>query len=99
MSERSRILVIDDETQITRVLKTALNAQGYEVRTATDGESGYLTCAKLRQCLPRIRVVLIGREKTPEAARFADFVGAALATEASVVEELHRLVLGALSEN
>src|SRR5215475_10873408 len=41
MSERSRILVIDDETQITRVLKPALSAQGYEVRTATDGESGY----------------------------------------------------------
>jgi two-component system KDP operon response regulator KdpE len=41
MSERSRILVIDDETQITRVLKTALSAQGYEVRTAADGESGY----------------------------------------------------------
>jgi two-component system KDP operon response regulator KdpE len=40
MSERSRILVVDDETQITRVLKTTLNAQGYEVRTAMDGESG-----------------------------------------------------------
>lgn len=65
----------------------------------TDGESGFLTCAKLRQCLPRLRVVLVGRERTPEAARFADFVGAALATEASVVDELHRLVLGALSEN
>lgn len=41
MSERSRILVVDDETQITRVLKTALSSQGYEVRTAADGESGY----------------------------------------------------------
>ncbi len=40
MAERSRILVVDDETQITRVLKTTLNAQGYEVRTAGDGESG-----------------------------------------------------------
>lgn len=41
MSERSRILIVDDETQITRVLKTALSSQGYEVRTAADGESGY----------------------------------------------------------
>jgi len=39
MAERSRILVVDDETQIARVLKTALNAQGYEVRTAADGAS------------------------------------------------------------
>lgn len=39
MSERSRILVVDDETQITRVLKTALQSQGYEVKTATDGET------------------------------------------------------------
>jgi two-component system, OmpR family, KDP operon response regulator KdpE len=41
MAERSRILVVDDETQISRVLKTTLNAQGYEVRTAADGESGF----------------------------------------------------------
>ena len=40
MAERSRILVVDDETQIARVLKTALSAQGYEVKTAGDGESG-----------------------------------------------------------
>src|SRR5215472_10184143 len=40
MAERSRILVVDDETQITRVLKTTLNTQGYEVKTSADGESG-----------------------------------------------------------
>jgi two-component system, OmpR family, KDP operon response regulator KdpE len=39
MAERSRILVVDDETQITRVLKTTLQSQGYEVKTAGDGES------------------------------------------------------------
>ncbi len=38
MAERSRILVVDDETQITRVLKTVLQSQGYEVKTAADGE-------------------------------------------------------------
>jgi two-component system KDP operon response regulator KdpE len=41
MSERSRILVVDDETQISRVLKTTLTAQGYEVKTAGDGETGF----------------------------------------------------------
>ena len=41
MAERSRILVVDDETQISRVLKTTLQSQGYEVKTAADGETGY----------------------------------------------------------
>jgi two-component system, OmpR family, KDP operon response regulator KdpE len=41
MGERSRILVVDDETQISRVLKTSLSSQGYEVKTAADGESGF----------------------------------------------------------
>lgn len=35
-----RILVIDDEHQITRVLKRSLSAHRYDVRTAADGESG-----------------------------------------------------------
>jgi len=38
MNERSHILVVDDEPQITRVLRTALTAQGYEIRVANDGE-------------------------------------------------------------
>lgn len=38
MSER--ILVIDDESQITRVLRAALSAQGYDVRIANDPEEG-----------------------------------------------------------
>src|SRR5512133_1222205 len=39
MSERHHILVVDDEPQITRVLRTSLNAHGYDVRVAHDGES------------------------------------------------------------
>jgi two-component system KDP operon response regulator KdpE len=39
MAERSRILVVDDETQIARVLNTALSSQGYEVKTAGEGDS------------------------------------------------------------
>src|SRR3954469_828167 len=37
--ENSRVLVVDDEPQITRVLKTVLSSQGYDVRTAAEGES------------------------------------------------------------
>lgn len=35
-----RILIIDDEPQITRVLRAALSAQAYDVRTANDPEEG-----------------------------------------------------------
>jgi two-component system, OmpR family, KDP operon response regulator KdpE len=35
-----RILVIDDESQITRVLRAALSAQGYDVRTSNDPDEG-----------------------------------------------------------
>ena len=36
----ARILVIDDEPQITRVLRASLSAQGFDVRTANDPEEG-----------------------------------------------------------
>ena len=35
-----RIIVIDDEFQITRVLKRSLGAHRYDVRTASDGGAG-----------------------------------------------------------
>jgi two-component system, OmpR family, KDP operon response regulator KdpE len=40
MAEKKRILVVDDEPQIARVLRTSLSSSGYEVRTAEDGHSG-----------------------------------------------------------
>jgi len=38
-TDKSRVLVVDDEPQITRVLRTVLTSQGYQVRTAGEGES------------------------------------------------------------
>lgn len=38
-SEHRRILVVDDETQITRVLRTSLSSHAYDVRVANDGET------------------------------------------------------------
>ena len=35
--EHAHILVVDDEPQITRVLRTTLAAKGYEIRVANDG--------------------------------------------------------------
>jgi two-component system, OmpR family, KDP operon response regulator KdpE len=37
-SMAERVLVVDDEMQITRVLRAALSAQGYDVRTANEPE-------------------------------------------------------------
>ncbi len=34
-----RVLVVDDEPQITRVLRTTLSAQAYDIRVANDGET------------------------------------------------------------
>lgn len=39
MNEHRRILVVDDEPQITRVLRTSLAAQGYDIRVANNGET------------------------------------------------------------
>lgn len=43
MNERPRILVVDDEPQLTRVLRTGLKSRGYDVRAAADGLSGLET--------------------------------------------------------
>ena len=43
MSEKQRILIVDDEPQITRVLRTSLASHGYDVRSAADGESALET--------------------------------------------------------
>src|SRR6516225_8743706 len=39
MSEPRRILLVDDESQITRVLRTSLSSHGYDIRVANDGET------------------------------------------------------------
>jgi len=39
-ANHARILIVDDEPQITRVLRTALSTQGYSLRVATNGVEG-----------------------------------------------------------
>ena len=38
-ADHQRILVVDDEPQITRVLRTSLDAHAYDVRVANDGDT------------------------------------------------------------
>jgi two-component system KDP operon response regulator KdpE len=37
MKDKQRILVVDDEPQLTRVLRTGLKSRGYDIRVAADG--------------------------------------------------------------
>jgi two-component system KDP operon response regulator KdpE len=46
--DKSRVLVVDDEPQITRVLRTVLTSQGYQVQTATEGEAALSTFTAFR---------------------------------------------------
>jgi two-component system KDP operon response regulator KdpE len=39
MLAHKHILVVDDESQITRVLRTSLSSHGYDIRVANDGET------------------------------------------------------------
>src|SRR5687768_3351961 len=40
MNETKKILVVDDEAQIIRVMRRILSAHQYEIRTANNGEAG-----------------------------------------------------------
>ena len=68
----ARVLVVDDEPQITRVLRTVLTSQGYQVRTAPEGESalvdfggrrGFIRLAKSKG-VTLVPVVAIGGQET-----------------------------------
>jgi two-component system, OmpR family, KDP operon response regulator KdpE len=39
MADKPRILIVDDEPQIGRVMRTGLSTHGFEVRVAADGEA------------------------------------------------------------
>lgn len=39
IADHRRILIVDDEPQITRVLRTSLDAHGYDLRVANDGDT------------------------------------------------------------
>ncbi len=43
MDQKPRILVVDDEPQLTRVLRRSLTTHGYDVRVAADGEAALQT--------------------------------------------------------
>jgi two-component system KDP operon response regulator KdpE len=56
-SERQRILVVDDEPQITRVLRTTLSSHGYSIHTASDGDEALEV---MREWLPDLIITDLG---------------------------------------
>lgn len=59
---RQNILVVDDESQITRVLRTTLSAQGYSVRTAADGDEALEV---MREWMPDLVVTDLSMPNMP----------------------------------
>lgn len=51
-------------------------------------ESGYLLAAKVLEAKNKLKVVLIGPRRTPEAERFAHFIGAGFIAESDGVSKL-----------
>lgn len=89
-----RVLVIDDEPAITRVIKRILGAAGYEVSVAHDGFQGGTKLLQERPALVTLDLSMPGMDgfevlefirKTPEVAHTRVVVISALAES-----ELHR---------
>lgn len=55
------------------------------------GESGFLTCAKLRLSRPKLKVILVGVQ-TLRSERFARFLGVDFATEADAADAVMKLI-------
>lgn len=60
------------------------------------GESGWLTCAKLLQERPLLKVILVTDQRTTDNCQFASFVGSAALVEKStgirgLIEQVYRV--------
>jgi len=97
-STRARILVVDDERQIRRFLRIALESQGYEVLEAATGREG-LALAAMRQ--PELVVLDLGLPDLEGHAVLAELRGwsavpvIVLSVRAGEGEKVHALDGGA----
>ena len=57
-----RILVVEDETKIAEALKRGLEAEGYQVTTASSGEDGYFCLTTEEYDLMLLDLMLPGRD-------------------------------------
>lgn len=84
MAETARILVIEDDPDITRVLRFELEEAGFVVATAADGVSG-LTAA--REVMPDLVILDLG---------LPDFDGAEIARRVRKTSDIPIIILTAL---
>ncbi len=93
-----RVLVVDDEPQIHRVLRPALNACGYEVLEAATGRDGLRTIATLAPDLIILDLGLPdmdGKDVLRQARRFSQAPIIILSARESEAEKIAALDAGA----
>jgi OmpR family response regulator RpaB len=98
INDQERILVVDDEASIRRILETRLKMVGYEVITAADGEEALEAFAKYNPDLVILDVMmpkLDGYGVTREIRRTADVPIIILTALGDVSERITGLELGA----
>jgi two-component system, OmpR family, KDP operon response regulator KdpE len=69
----SKVLVVDDEPQIRRVLRTSLEAHGHEVRTAPNGEEAIVAAAEEQLDLVFLDLALPDLDGTEVIRRIRSF--------------------------
>ena len=67
-----RILIVDDERQITRVLRTSLQSSGYEVSVATNGLEAFDLIQKLDPALAFLDIQMPGLDGLGVVRRLKD---------------------------
>lgn len=90
MSSTARILIIEDERPMRTALKDCLEAEGYRVLTAVDGESGLTTALKEKPDLVLLDIMLPrldGFALCAELRRLANAVPVLMLTAKGQVED------------
>src|SRR5262245_27398643 len=89
-----RVLTVDDEPQVSRVLRTILTSQGYRVRTETDGIAALAAMKEWQPhlllvdlCMPRMDGIELCR-KVRTASRVPIIMLSVKSSEQSKVEAL-----------
>lgn len=98
VQDREKILVVDDEASIRRILETRLKMVGYEVMTAADGEEALDVFSKFNPDLVVLDVMmpkLDGYGVTREVRRTSDTPIIILTALGDVSERITGLELGA----
>jgi DNA-binding response OmpR family regulator len=62
MSDNRRILVVDDDQSVCRLVRTHLSANGYTVEVASDGNSGLKKAADFKPCVVILDLLLPGMD-------------------------------------